>query len=91
MECPRIRRLFLGLQETRRLYCEKVMATISGSCFELINKIDSIATNVNLLRMDIWKVAEHVTVTKDNVGVLQRNVTDLQETVSCLQELTMLL
>ncbi|KAJ1089422.1 hypothetical protein NDU88_002573 [Pleurodeles waltl] len=48
-----------------------VMEAIKGYRSELVTKIDLIATDVNLLRADLYEVADRVTTTEENFGTLQ--------------------
>ncbi|KAJ1185744.1 hypothetical protein NDU88_002531 [Pleurodeles waltl] len=52
----------------------ELLAAIQGSCVALGGKMDSIARDINHLRLDLRKVADHLPAVKDDVDALKKEV-----------------
>ncbi|KAJ1129440.1 hypothetical protein NDU88_007810 [Pleurodeles waltl] len=61
------------------------MATIQGSRVALEGKIDSMAVDINHLRMDLWKLADCKAAIEDDVTTLKAEVKRLRVKVDGLK------
>ncbi|KAJ1204953.1 hypothetical protein NDU88_000388 [Pleurodeles waltl] len=61
-----------------------LLMTRQSLCDEMVNKIDSVATDVTVIQADLRKVANHMT--GKQIDILQQEVHTLRNTVSALQK-----
>ncbi|KAJ1162555.1 hypothetical protein NDU88_003023 [Pleurodeles waltl] len=68
-------------QSSPALSLADLMEAIKGTPTELTTKIDLVAIDVNLLRVDLRGVVDRVTTTETNVGELQQEMVTLRDII----------